>query len=117
MKLSIWTEAHCPAVVTPPVGAWIEIKPIKDVTFGVYVAPPVVAWIEIICSGIISVKRIVAPPVGAWIEIPSRTCRYQYCLGRSSCENVERNMSVLTPSNFKDPAVFLQEHRFNRCKM
>ena len=95
MKLSIWTEAHCPAVVAPPVGAWIEIKPIKDVTFGLYVAPP----------------------VGAWIEIPSRTCRYQYCLGRSSCENVERNMSVLTPSNFKDPAVFLQEHRFNRCKM
>ena len=55
--------------VAPLVGAWIEIKKIRELANMPTVAPLVGAWIEIVGLSGSGVGSTVAPLVGAWIEM------------------------------------------------
>ena len=59
-------------------GAWIEIRPIRNDSRYLPVAPRVGAWIEIILENMVDIGVNVAPRVGAWIEI-TRCTRAERC--------------------------------------
>ena len=65
LKSHVITSHVHTGYVAPPVGAWIEIRPIKNSMSLVSVAPPVGAWIEIDKTSLKNVKGKGRSPRGS----------------------------------------------------